>query len=753
MNLRRTGQLAGAPASLGARPAGTPPAATPPRKARRFFGRPSLAGILHLAALCVIVVVVWALAQDRLSRASWQAPLGYSGDDLQMLGWLQAASEFDYVPFASRTNSRLGAPYRANWDDYPMYEPVVTFLIGMAARRTGLIIASNLGLLASFLASATSFYACCRMLRWRREWAAAGALLFAFTVYHSGRGLGHLLLSYDYTVPVAVMGVWWLSAGQRLRLGDGVFWLCAGTALVLGMGNPYNLSMWLQFLCLGLGLRYLLRRRKSDLAVGAVIVAVAAFGFLAVNANNIYCRMVHGENQMAVVRAYKQLEIYALKPLELLLPPWQHRLTWLSDLSRQYAAAAWVKGEMFSPYLGVVGLSALVWLAVEFGLRVLNLRNVPRRLPSHAPLCLWVILYSVIGGVNCLVGLVFGMLYFRGSNRYSIFISAIVLFFLVSRMSRLVRTWPRAASYALAAGVAGVGLLDQLPPPSKEATQACARAVRNDQRFCQALEETLPPGAMIFQMPLMNFIDGDPIRDMQSYEHLRPYLWTKHLRFSFGSVQGRPRENWQGQVTALPLEQSVKELERYGFAGLYFNRKAYEDRAEAVLKELAKGGWPQRIEDEAREQVCVVLHPAPHPAWPHSDDAAHVVYQGNWSLGRFELRDLGIHLAWWACDRTSSLYFVNDHPQAGCFHVTGLVGAASARRVEVQFQGQTVWSQQLEPGEAQPLDLRLLARPGRNYLCFSNDRQIEPPLGQPQAVRVAQCLIDLQIVKDPPSRP
>ena len=93
----------------------------------------------------------------------------------------------------------------------------------MAARCTDLITASNLGILASFLASATSFYVCCRILRWRREWASAGALLFAFTYYHTGRGLGHLLLSFDYTVPLAVMSVWLLSASRQLRLGDRVF--------------------------------------------------------------------------------------------------------------------------------------------------------------------------------------------------------------------------------------------------------------------------------------------------------------------------------------------------------------------------------------------------------------------------------------------------------------------------------------------------------------------------------------------------
>jgi len=362
------------------------------------------------------------LAHDRLSRESWQVPLYYAGDNLETLTYIRAASEFDYVPFASRTISRLGAPYRANWNDHPMYESVVTFLIGMVARWTDLITALNIGIVVSFLASATSFYICCRLLRWRREWAAAGALLYAFTFYHSAQTVMHVLLAYDWTVPLAVMGVWLLTARGCIRLGDQVFWLCAGSGLFLGMGDPYNLGMWLQFLCLGLGLRFLLQRRLGDLAVGGVVLAVTALGFLAVNANLFCYQMAHGENYASLRRTYDDLETFALKPIDLVLPPWPHRLVWLTDISRRYATVAAVKGEMFVPYLGVVGLSAVAWLAAEFGLRVLNLRKIPRRLPSHAPLCLWVVLFSAVGGVNCFLGLFFGLMYFRASDRFSIFI-------------------------------------------------------------------------------------------------------------------------------------------------------------------------------------------------------------------------------------------------------------------------------------------------------------------------------------------
>jgi hypothetical protein len=722
-------------------------------KPRSILRRGSVAGWIHVVALVALVFLVWGLANHRLAPKSWSAPLGYNGDSTFVLGCIKAASEFEYLPFLSRSISRLGAPYAANWNDFPMFEVFPIAFMGMVARWSNLITAWNIGILLSHLTSALAFYGSCRLLRFRREWSAAGALLWAFSFYHNTRCAGQLPVCFDYTVPLGIVCCWLITAGERTHVGDRIFWLCMGCALLLGIGNPYNLSMWLQFLFLGLGFRLLVHRRKSDLAVGAVLLAVAALGFLAVNANNIYYRLAHGENQAAVMRGYKQLEIYALKPIELVLPPWQHRLAFLGDPARWYSMDAWVKGEMFSPYLGIVGLCALVWLAVDFGLRAANLRKVPRRLPTHAPLCLWVLLYSAIGGVNCLVGLVFGLAYFRGSNRYSIFILAIALFFLVSRMSRIVRGWNRAASYGLAVFVTTVGLLDQLPARSEEESLALAKQVQNDQRFGQVLEEKLPPGAMVYQLPLMNFVEADPIRDCVPYDHLRPYLWTKHLRFSFGSVQGRPRDDWQQDVAAVPLEQGVKELERYGFSGLYINRKAYADHAEARLKALADCGRSQIIEDEAREQVCVLLNPSLHPAWPHSDDAALVVYPSGWKLGLFTVGNFGKQSGYWASQSKLALHFINDRPQSCEFRITGFAIAPSPQKLELHFQGKTVWSQPVVPGDAMPVEAHLVAQPGRNYLDFTSDHKPEPRPDQPQAIRVTGGLVGLRIIKDPPSSP
>src|ERR1700722_13351698 len=86
--------------------------------------------VLPLLALCVVVFLAWGVTRDRLSLRNWSVPISYSGDTQQTLSWIKAAAEGDYLPFHDETIHRLGAPYHANWNDYPMYEKIPTALIG-----------------------------------------------------------------------------------------------------------------------------------------------------------------------------------------------------------------------------------------------------------------------------------------------------------------------------------------------------------------------------------------------------------------------------------------------------------------------------------------------------------------------------------------------------------------------------------------------------------------------------------------------
>jgi hypothetical protein len=689
------------------------------------------------------VFLAWGLANHRLAPRSWATPLSYGGDDILTLGYIKAASDLEFLPFLDRTIHRLGAPYTANWNDFPMFETLPLAVMGLVARASDLITAWHVGMLLSHLTSAFGFYAACRLLRFRREWAAAGALLWAFSFYHNVRCQGHLPICFDYSVPLGIVLCWFIAASRRFRIGGALFWLALLLGCAIGAGNPYNANMWLQFVCLVTGLRFVLFRRKLDLLAGALIVGATLLSFLAINLNLFVYQHVHGPNQGGLARAYNQLELGALKPIELFLPPPPHRLVWLTDFARQYASGAAVKGEMFSPYLGVVGVAALLWLVGEFLLRALNPQNRPRRVSLHAFFCGWVLLYAAIGGLNGVFGLL-GVILFRSCNRFSLFILAVCLLFLVSRMSRLTRTWGRSASCALAVAITLFGLFDQTPLRDLDSTMAAVKGLGSDRAYGRALEKQLPAGAMLFQLPVMDFPESDPVEHCGPYDNLRPYLWTRNARFSFGSVKGRTREAWQGQVAGLSPEQLIKALEAYGFAGLTLNRKGYEDRAEKKLKALAACGKSELIEDEAHEQVCVVLSPSPHPVLPHSDEMAQIVYKKGWVMEEF-----GPDGAREWTDGSALLYFLNESPQDRSFHLTAVVTGWSDQRAEILFEGKSLGSRPLRAMQGWHVDLHLQSHPGRNYLDFLSDAQPQPPPGNAWGVRVAQGVINLQIIRDP----
>ena len=70
---------------------------------------------------------------------------------------------------------------------------------------------------------------------------------------------------------------------------------------------------------------------------------------------------------------------------------------------------------------------------------------------------------------------------------------------------------------------------------------------------------------------------------MQDYEHFRPFLWTRTLRFSYGTDKGREREGWQRHVwERLMPKEMVAYLEGHGFDAIMINRRGFADNARSL---------------------------------------------------------------------------------------------------------------------------------------------------------------------------
>ena len=134
------------------------------------------------------------------------------------------------------------------------------------------------------------------------------------------------------------------------------------------------------------------------------------------------------------------------------------------------------------------------------------------------------------------------------------------------------------AAYAAAGALCCVILWDQVPrAPTATATAAIARQVEADREFVAAMEAALPDRAMVFQLPIMEFPEA-PVPGVPPYDHFRPYLYSKNLRYSFGSMKGRPREDWQKELGKMAFKDAVAEIKNKGFAAIYINRNGFPDR-------------------------------------------------------------------------------------------------------------------------------------------------------------------------------
>ncbi len=634
-----------------------------------------LSGVGRAALVAVVAALVWVAHYDRWTPASWHLPTDYYVDAQETLARLKAASEGDLVPLQPQVIDRLGAPFGAHWNAYPTPDKPLMLVLGAAVHAFGLYATANLGLLLAQVTSALAFYFVARRLRCRWEWAAALALLFAYTYSTVHRGLSHFSLVFTWTIPLGLWAVWLVAGSHRLEWHRRSVLVCLGAAVALGTSNPYNLLFWLQLMGWAVLVQWLGPRRRGNLQIGLASIGVALLALGVVQAEG-WLFVEDTEALPLLARNYAGTEMYALKAVEMFIPPAYHGWDALAFFGHRYLRWSGWRGEAFLPYLGLVGIAGFAWL-----LTVVVRRVVARRpLPGQALSVGWILAYASVGGVTNLLALYLGFQVFRATNRAAIFISAIVLFFLAVQLSRVTVRWPAWARGAAAAALALFGVLEQLPRREPSAEMAAMAAdVQGDRDFGHRLEAALPAGAQVFQLPVLGFPEVPTPHQLGDYEHFRPYLASATLRFSYGAAKARARSRWQEELERRPVPEMVRYLESYGFAALYINRKGYADRAEALLRELHGLGYDRRIEGPRGHQIVVLLRPDSDPRLPLSESLTL-------GLGWHQKADAGVR---WAYE-DAALSYHNPYRHPVQVELRLALAGVAPRRVVLAREGETL---------------------------------------------------------------
>lgn len=662
--------------------------------------------------LCLLISIIWIWVFNRTTCLSWQTPLTYEGDSWLIFGFAKAYMDGDIFPILYKSVAHLNAPFFANWNDYPFTEDLILAIMGWLGRLVGLFTAANIMVMLAHILAGFGFWYVGRELRYRNVFAFSGAVLFAFSHYIFCRNLPHLVLSYYWHIPFMLLVSWWVYSPlyKPIKLMSRKWWLAVMISAISGVLNPYYTWIFLQFIGFSV-LLHVAKKQYNAVLFPFLLIGAALLTFLAMNADTLTYSYFYGSNPIAVSRSLVDLELYALKTPELIFPPAYHRWhSWASYGQNHYFSSTLIKGEMGSPYLGLVGLTGLILLV---GINLYRFFQGKLQLISvHAWQILWILLFALTGGINLLLG-TFGLILFRGTNRYSIFILAIALLFLVRQLSR---ECPRKWAIPLALGIMVIGLWDQLPPQaSLEAIQKTSDSVQSDRRFAQQLESQLPPNAMVFQLPVASFPEIPPIIQMADYEHFRPYLFTRNLRYTYGTNKGRGDADWQMEISNLSPEKMVTKLESYGFGAILINRKGYADRGIKIISEISS--TYRKIILDNGEWIAIKLTPSKTPN--HTE--LPLIYGIGWSGDEVDHR--------WSTSSYSEIIIINNDKVSRVISVEFDLITIQPRKVEISINKENLQSLSLSNNDTPNRFRRnkIVLHPGVNAIGIKTDTPAEIP--------------------------
>ncbi|HEY2155852.1 MAG TPA: hypothetical protein VGH33_09495, partial [Isosphaeraceae bacterium] len=355
------------------------------------------------------------------------------------------------------------------------------------------------------------------------------------------------------------------------------------------------------------------RRKFHPLGSAAILAGLIVAGGVANLAPTLLYRLRHGPNPAAVVRYPIHAELWGLRMTQLLLPVQDHRIGALAGLRRRYDLAQtvppWDSDAASLGFIGALGFLGL--LGVAF-VRRRSDSEAPRTIDGLAALNLAAVLLATTSGLGAIVGYVASPL-IRCYNRISVFIAFFALAGVALVLTRMIRStrpgWPRVAAHVGLAAVLVVGVIDQTPRDLAPRYDELKAAYGRDAAFVARIEAALPVGSAVFQLPILEFPESIPPGVMGPYDHGRPYLHSKSLRWSYGAMKGRFGDAWQKAASDQPAPAMLRSLALAGFSGVYVDRAGFDDRGLTVEAGLVREAGAAPIESVDHRLAFYDLRP------------------------------------------------------------------------------------------------------------------------------------------------
>jgi len=565
-------------------------------------------------ALVAIAAVLGEFVILQLWRADLRVPFSLSGDAASVASYIKGVIENGWF----WVNPSLGAPGNMNLLDYPSLDSLHWAIIKVLSASGNAAVTLNLYFLLTFPLVALSCAWALRRLGSSRAAAFAASMLYTFLPYHLFRSELHLFLSAYFMVPLLAylaIGLFGPEPAFLERDHGGEFgWklrsrgsLVAVAICVLGASTGvYYAVFGCFFILVAAAYGWWRTRERLRLLTGFALVGIIFLAVLINATPYVWHRFAAPPNAAAVVRNGTGVEVYSLRTALMVLPVRDHRVGLLAFVHYAYVhgirgIAPMLDNEADFASLGLFGTLGFFFLLLLllFGLGD-NRSRAPgcQLLRGVATLTGAALLLASSGMFGTVIGVVFNTI--RAYNRIVVFIAFFALLVVAAGIDWLGRHMgTRYSAWALpllAVVVVVVGVYDQTTPAMVPAYAETAREWSNIGSFVARIEEKLPTGGQVFQLPYVPFPENPPVFRMIDYDHIKPYLASTNIHWSYGAVKGRETAAWNERVSALPTNRMVAEIRAKGFVGIWVDRYGYADDGVAIVAQLKAATGVEPIE-------------------------------------------------------------------------------------------------------------------------------------------------------------
>lgn len=523
----------------------------------------------------------------RLWTYDLRTPLSYSeGDTVIMLLYIKGLLQDGWPTIITH----LSAPFFYPGAAFPMLTSVDWVLIKALSAFTtepGYLL-NGFWLLTLVLSAWTAAYASYQ-LRIAPALAFACGLLYAFLPFALLRSVHHLNLVY-YVVPLlCLLAI--LIAGR----GEGVLLekQAARVGLLACVVQGFNYVYYSYFAVLLFVVAAIIGYRRGGarslkLAAGAIALVSVSTALNLAPALKTW--QAQGKPPEMGYKSVAEAEIYGAKLRQMISPHTENRVPPLGKIAQKAAGANFpLENENATARLGLFGAFGLLVIILSLLRRGVG-AEVQQPAGTVSSLGLATLLMITIGGFGAVINLL-TVADIRAYNRFSVYLSffaiAAAAFCLQDGWAKAGR-WLRLPFTFLVSAFVALSLYDQLLDKKGLVSRQQTDTLRmsEERSAVEKLEQTLPAGALVLELPLTGFPPISHFHQMISYDLGRPYIWSSTLKWSWPSFSQRHRD-WQTKIQTLKGQDLIRAAALSGFSAVWIDRAAYTDGGAELIESLS----------------------------------------------------------------------------------------------------------------------------------------------------------------------